>query len=486
MSTPQIFPYVPQTITVHLGPPDSDAQNVTVPFIDYIKNVASSEIYPTWDDDALRANILAQISFALNRVYTEFYRSRGKNFDITSSTAIDQKYIHGRNIFESIDRIVNEIFNDYIRRQGNIEPLAAQFCNGTTVTCAGLSQWGSENLARQGYSYLDILYRYYGYDIEIVTDAPIQNIRQSYPGYPIRRGSSGPYVQIVQTMLNRISNAYPAIAKVNPVDGIFGSQTEASVIQFQRIFNLTPDGIVGKATWYRMVSLYTGLLKLSELTSEGQRLYGFDLRYPDAISPGDQGRKVEVMQYLLAIIAEFYVNIPPVQIDGIYGPQTEQAVLAFQQMYGLPQNGVVDETTWNDMFDTFMGIIATSEEASAQIRFVVRPFPGETLTVGSRGADVRYIQQVINFLFLSDMQISPVSADGIYGQETANSVKEIQAQLGLPQTGEVDEATWNGIMDEYERALNSVNTSAEQFPGVTLSKGHRDTIHGVTTRPEES
>ena len=179
-----ITPYVPQFITVHLGPPDSNAENVTVTFPDYIKNVASSEIYPTWDESAIRANIYAQISFALNRVYS----SRGYDFDITNSTAIDQKFIKGRNIFENIDRIVNEIFNDYIREMGFAEPLAAKYCNGTTVTCEGLSQWGSENLAQQGYSTLDILYYYYGYNIELVNDAPIREFRDCnvdfLPRYP--------------------------------------------------------------------------------------------------------------------------------------------------------------------------------------------------------------------------------------------------------------------------------------------------------------
>ena len=152
-----VTPYIPQYITVHIGPAGQPGENVTVSFPDYIKNVASSEIYPTWDEDALRANILAQISFALNRVYTEYYRSRGYDFDITSSTINDQKFIKGRNIFDNIERIVDELFNTYIRRRGFVEPLSARFCNGTTVTCEGLSQWGSENLARQGYSYIDIL-----------------------------------------------------------------------------------------------------------------------------------------------------------------------------------------------------------------------------------------------------------------------------------------------------------------------------------------
>ena len=168
-----VTPYIPAQITVHLGPPTASAANVTVSFADYVKNVASSEIYPTWEDSALVANILAIISFALNRVYTEFYRSRGYDFDITSSTAIDQKFINGRNIFENVGRLVDGLFNTYLRRQGFVEPLAAKFCNGTTVTCDGLSQWGSQELAQQGLSSVEILRRYYGEDIEIVRNAPL-------------------------------------------------------------------------------------------------------------------------------------------------------------------------------------------------------------------------------------------------------------------------------------------------------------------------
>ena len=210
---PTILPFVPQNITVHLGPPDANAPNVTVPFIDYVKNVASSEIYPTWEESALRANILAIVSFALNRVYTEFYRSRGYDFDITSSTAYDQAFVNGRSYFASVSRIADELFNDYLRRPGFVEPLAAKFCNGTTVTCEGLSQWGSQNLAKQGYDSTRILRTYYG-NVEIVPNAPIRGITSSYPGTPLRRGSTGPGVVIVQVELNRIAQNYPAIPKI--------------------------------------------------------------------------------------------------------------------------------------------------------------------------------------------------------------------------------------------------------------------------------
>ena len=356
---PTVIPFVPQNITVHLGAPSAYAANVTVTFPDYVKNVASSEIYPTWDESAVRANILAIISYALNRVYTEFYRSRGYDFDITNSTAYDQAFVNGRSFFENISRIVDEIFNDYIRRPSFVEPLAAKFFNGTTVTCEGLRQWGSQNLAQQGYTSIDILRSYYG-NIELVNNAPVRGITTSYPGTPLRRGSSGPYVVIIQVELNRISQNYPAIPKLASVDGIFGSRTEASVRRFQEIFGLTPDGIVGQATWYALIRLYTAVTSLSELRSRGQQFYAINWQYPDALEPGDTGDKVRHLQYMLSVLSAYIPSIPNVNIDGIYGPATRAAVIAAQGYFGLPLTGATDDQTWDEIYDQFSGIETTS------------------------------------------------------------------------------------------------------------------------------
>ncbi len=395
-----ITPYVPQTITVHLGPPGSDAENVTVSFPEYVKNVASSEIYPTWEPAAIRANVLAITSFALNRVYTEYYPSRGYPFNITSSTAYDQKFIKGRSIFENISQVVDSIFNSYIRRIGFVEPLAAKFCNGTTTTCDGLSQWGSQAMAEQGADSITILRSYYGDNIEIVTNAPVMGIRYSYPGAPVRLGDRGEAVLRIQTMLNRISRDYPAIPKVQPVDGIFGESTEQAVIKFQQIFSLTPDGIVGSATWYKLVFLYVGVLDLAELVSEGQTFYAnaIPLEFSDVVAPGDTGEEVRVIQYLLSVVSEFYSNVPPVAVDGVYGPATRQAVIAVQQMAGLPQDGVVGEQTWQALYRLYAGIADTMTEYTNVIPEQYRPqlpesddtsltqYPGRPLTLGSTDA----------------------------------------------------------------------------------------------------
>ncbi len=414
---PVVVPYVPQRITVHLGTPNSNASNVTVSFSDYVKNVASSEIYPTWDESALRANILAIVSFALNRIYTEFYRSRGYDFDITNSTAFDQYFVNGRSFFENVSRIVDELFNDYLRRPGFVEPLAAKFCNGTTVTCEGLSQWGSQNLAQQGYTSDQILRSYYG-DIEIVRNAPIRGNVSSYPGTPLRNGSTGPAVVVVQASLNRISQDYPAIPKIPTADGIYGPRTEASVRRFQEIFNLTPDGIVGPATWYALVRLYTAVTDLAELRSEGQRFYSISWAPPGSLQVGDSGDKVRHLQYMLSILSEFIPEIPPLAVDGIYGTATRAAVIAAQRRFRLSETGTVDAKTWDEIYDQFSGIENTvlrdpesfpegQSAVSSQVRAVsnirrpstVNPqsgrtnyartstltqFPGRDLSVGSQ------------------------------------------------------------------------------------------------------
>ena len=379
---PTVIPYIPQRITVHLGSPNSDAENVTVNFVDYVKNVASSEIYPTWDESALRANILAIVSFALNRVYTEFYRSRGYPFDITNSTAYDQFFVNGRSYFSNISRLVDELFNDYLRRPGFVEPLAAKFCNGTTVTCEGLSQWGSQNLANQGYSSTQILRSYYG-NVQIVNNAPISGITSSYPGTPLRRGTSGPSVVTIQTELNRISQSYPAIPKINPVDGIFGAQTEAAVRKFQQIFDLSVDGVVGRATWYALVRYYVAVTRLAELRSQGQRFYANSWANSNPIEQGDRGIKVEHLQYMLSVLSEFIREIPNVTIDGIFGPATRNAVLAAQRRFELPQTGIVNAETWDEIYDQFSGIESTAWRDP-------QDFPYTSAIIGNTNPRARY------------------------------------------------------------------------------------------------
>lgn len=375
---PTVTPYIPRQITVHLGAPDSYAANVTVPFNEYVKNVASSEVYPTWDESALRANILAISSFALNRVYTEFYRSRGYNFDITSSTAIDQKFINGRNIFDNISKLVDQLYTSYIRKRGNIEPLAAKYCNGTTVTCSGMSQWGSQNLARQGRTAGEILRYYYGSDVELVNNAPVRGYTPSYPGTPLRRGSQGASVVQAQVMLDRVARNYPSIPRIDPIDGIFGSGTEASVRRFQQIFNLTSDGIIGRTTWYQLVRLYVGILELAELDGEGQMFLGSNWQAPASLQVGSTGVKVQQLQYMLRVMAEYVSTIETVEMDGIFGPKTEEAVIAFQRFAGLTPDGIVGPATWAALYSRVVGVVDSSNSLSS----LSAQYPGRAAQLG--------------------------------------------------------------------------------------------------------
>lgn len=348
---------IPNPITVHLGTPDSAASNVQVSFPDYVKNVASSEIYPTWPDAALRANIYAIITFALNRVYTEWYRGRGYTFDITNSTAYDQYFIYGRPIYESVSRIVDQIFNEYVRRQGQNAPYFTSFCNGTTSSCAGLSQWGTVSLANQGYTPIRILRYYYPDDVEIAETNAISNVVTSYPGTPLRAGSTGLDVQTIQTYLNRIRRNYPAIPAVTDETGVFGNSTRAAVTKFQSIFNLSADGVVGKSTWYKISSLYTAVTRLAELNSEGNTLGIGTVPPSSVLRQGDRGQDVITLQYLLDVISEYYAGIPSPAQDGIFGGGTRQAVIAFQRRMGLGADGIVGPSTWNALYSTYRGIV---------------------------------------------------------------------------------------------------------------------------------
>lgn len=460
-------PYIPSTITVHLGAPDSNAENVTVSFADYIKNVASSEIYPTWPENAIRANIYAQISYALNRVYTEWYRSRGYDFDITNSTAYDQSFVKNRDIFENISQIVDEIFNDYIRRQGNLEPLFAAFCDGREVTCDGLSQWGSVELANQGYVPYDILTYYYGDDIELVQNAPVQNITESYPGTPLSVGSSGRQVRTIQTQLNRISRDYPSIPKIPTTDGVFGVQTENAVKEFQRIFNLTPDGIIGKATWYKIKYIYVAVANLAELDSEGIRLSDIPKQFVFDVKQGDRGNPVRVVQYYLAFVAAYNNAVSAPSIDGIFGENTAASVREFQSAYGLPQTGVVDEATWNKLNEVYRGILE-SNPPMFQVNEPI-PYPGTPLRVGSSGEDVRVIQERLSYIADFYENVEKVDPTGYFGEQTKNAVNSFLRDMGMPENGFVGPGTWKLIEDTYFELMAGNMKTQGQNPGYTLN-----------------
>lgn len=442
-----VSPVIPEYITVHLGRPNEPARNVTVPFADYIKNVASSEIYPTWPESAIRANILAQITFALNRIYTEYYRSRGYDFQITNSTSIDQSFVYGRDIFENISRIVDEIFNSYLRRRGSTEPLFARYCDGVRVQCNGLSQWGTVELANRGYSTYDIIRNYYGDDVDIISDAPVGGVTESYPGTSLSLGSFSDDVNFIQRRLNRIARNYPSIPRINDPTGLFSEGTERAVIAFQRQFDLTPDGIVGSATWYAIERIYAAVKKLSDVNSEGVPPEDVTLLFSERLAEGDTGYPVRELQYLLAFIGSFLQEVRPIAIDGIFGQNTRAAVEDFQAYAGITQTGAVDAQTWNAIYGTYRELLASLPEEYYSSSTV--PYPGSPLRVGSTGAYVRTLQAYLNRISDVYTNIPKLTVDGQFGNATRGAVQAYQRIFGIEPTGVVAAYTWDSIASTY-------------------------------------
>lgn len=460
------LPIIPEYITVHLGAPSEPAENVTVPFISYIENVASSEIYPTWPENAIRANIYAQITYALNRVYSEYYRSRGYDFDITNNTAYDQAYVAGRDIFSNIRDIVGDVFNSYVRRQGSVQPLFAQYCDGRNVFCDGLSQWGTVGLANQGLTPYEILQYYYGDNIDIVTDVPIQNATSTYPNVPLRLGSTGDDVRTIQIRLNRISDDYPSIPKIVSADGIFTTDTEEAVRAFQRAFNLTEDGIVGKNTWYTIQRIYNAVKRITDINAEPIEITEVTRQYPGPLSEGDSGEAVFVIQYLLNYLSAYYNTIPPLTPDGIFGSATKAAVIDAQNTFGLNPDGIVGELTWNSIYDAYRGIVSTVPLRYTEGTTI--PFPGFTLRLGAQSDDVRVLQEYLNYISRTYTEIPNVNVTGYFGTMTDEAVKTFQTIFGLPSTGVVGFITWNAITSVYDDLFRGNNLNEGQYPGYVI------------------
>ena len=438
------LPIIPQTVTVHLGAPNEQAENVTVSFTEYIKNVASNEIYPNWPEAALRANILAQITFALNRIYTEYYPSRGYDFDITNNTLYDQAFRPDGEIFGNISEIVDEIFNNYIVRNGSIVPLYAQFCDGVYVQCSGLSQWGSVRLAEQGMNAFQILQYYFGDNIRLVLDAAVGDNTPSYPGVPLRRGSFGDDVLTIKRELNRIALNYPALPRISRLTGVYDFETEKTVTAFQEIFNLEPDGVVGKATWYKIKQIFAAVKRLSDITGEGLEISEVERRYTRSLRLGDSGVDVEALQYYLAFLGYFFPELPPIPITGYFGEQTRDAVFTFQKLYGLKVDGIAGRQTFGEVERAYRA--AVSELPANYQSAIGEPYPGRFLVFGDSGDSVRIIQRYLEIISRTDPQIPQVNVTGTFDEATRNAVFALQRQLGIEQNGAIGPVEWSRII----------------------------------------
>ena len=462
---------IPKNITVHLGKPAASARNVTVSFRSYIANVASSEVYPTWPESALRANIHCQISLALNRIYTEWYPSRGYSFNITNSTSYDQYYVHGRTVFDVMVRLTDDIFNTYLRKTGTVNPYYSEYCDGKSVTCPGLKQWGTVTLAKQGKTPLQILKYYYGSDIEIVRTNNIQAIPQSYPGSPLRQGDSGTAVFTLQRQLNRIAKDYPFFGKLT-VDGVFGPRMVSTVKTFQRQFNLTADGVVGRQTWYKISYIYVSVKDLAELTSEGETSSGTlsDGSWGGtALRTGSTGSAVEQVQFWLNTLAQYESALPSLAVDGSYGAATASAVRAFQRRYGLTVDGVVGRETWNAIYNEFRSIQSDNGTPNA--------YPGTALREGASGQNVRLVQFWLKIAHTVYSRLNDLTVDGTFGAATTAAVKRFQTYFGLTSDGVVGRTTWNKLYEVYNDIANKLLSSSlrpGEYPGI-LRRGSSGT-----------
>jgi len=440
-----VYPSIPEEIIVHLGEPNEAAKAISIPFIDYIKNVASSEIYPTWPEAAIEANILAQISFALNRIYNEWYPSRGYTFDITSLSKYDQKFVEDRVIFDVVSKKVDEIFNNYIYREGQIQPLFALYCDGRVTQCDGLSQWGSVELAKDGLNTLEILRYYYGDDVNIFENAPTGNLIGVYPGFPIESGEAGDKVRIIQRELNRISDNYPAIPKIPRINEVYDSYTEAAVKKFQEVFNLKVTGIVDQATWYKIKYIYNAVKKLNDIYSEGITEGEAEIKYGDKLKYSDTGAYVRVLHYYLGVIFYFDPDLPLLNINGVFDENTKEMVINFQNKYGLPGTGEVDAVTWEKMKEVYD--MTLKDIPTEYGKFEDEFFQGRVLSIGMTGEDVRQIQKFLLKICRKFGNIPGVRVNGVFDDLMERSVLKLQNQFGLPMSGVINPVTWYEIVN---------------------------------------
>ena len=443
------YPIVPNNITVHLGKPNEAVRNITVPFTDYISNVASSEVYPTWPTNALIANIYAIISFTMNRIYNEWYRSKGYNFDITSSPIYDQAYTENRSTYENINNIVEDIFNNYVVKDGQIQPYFTRYCDGRKTTCNGLSQWGSVSLANQGKKVIDILKYYYGNDISIKYNAPVGDNKEGYPGYEIGFGSAGNPVLAIQRDLRRIRENYPAIPDITDTYGIYNEETKKAVNKFQEIFNLPVTGVVDKATWYKIKYIYTSVKKLSDLYSEGLSEREATFLYEDELNYGDTGIEVEHIHYFLDAIAFLDSDIPRLAINSIYNDNSMTMVKAFQQKYGLPVTGIFTYKDWKVMKEVYKKILSSINPNYQN--YIDELYPDYFLVKGSTGNDVLRFQKFLLLICRYDKSIPGVRVNGIFDDLTEKSVLKLQKDYGFETNGIVGPLLWRKVVELSKR-----------------------------------
>ncbi|MBR1417246.1 MAG: peptidoglycan-binding protein [Bacilli bacterium] len=443
------YPIVPNNITVHLGEPNAAAKDITISFTDYLSNVASSELYPTWPRNSLIANIYCIISFAMNRIYNEWYRSKGYNFDITSSPVYDQKYTENRSTYENINNIVLEIFDNYVVKGSQIQPYFTTYCDGRVKTCSGLSQWGSVEQANLGKTPLQILQYYYGNDISIKYNAPVGDTSEGFPGDTVKIGYAGNPVLAIQRDLKRIRQNYPAIPDITSNLGIYDDETASAVRKFQEIFNLPITGEVDKGTWYKIKYIYNSVKKLGDLYSEGLTKDDVTFLYADELKYGDTGIEVEYIHYFLDALAFLDKDIPRLPTNSIYTNNTETMVKAFQEKYKLPVTGIFTYPDWTVLKNAYRNILESFPKEYQT--FVNELYPDYFLTKGMNGEDVRRFQKFLLKICQYDKSIPGVRVNGIFDDLTEKSVYKLQQDYGFDMNGIVGPLLWRKVVELSKR-----------------------------------
>ena len=429
----------------------------------------------SWPEEALRANIIAQVSLALNRIWTEWYPSRGYSFNITGSPGYDQAYVNGRTVFAVMERLTAELFSTFVQRSGDAEPYFTEYCDGKTVTCPGMKQWGTVDRAREGMNALQILRYYYGSRVQLVTTDNIAAIPSSYPGSPLRRGSTGTNVRILQKQLSRIAKDYPSFGKP-AVTGTFDEATENSVKKFQKQFSLTADGVVGRATWNKVSFIYVSVKDLAELTSEGETAEGTQSAggWPGTVlRRGSTGSSVEQVQFWLSDLAQFDSSLVRVTVDGSYGAATERAVRAFQQKQSLTADGAVGQRTWNALYTAWV---------DAQSDLGGTAWPGTALRRGAAGMEVRLVQFWLRLAADNYSALRTVTVDGSYGAATVSAVEAFQTLFGLTADGVVGRSTWNKLKEVGLAVANKIvaaNVAPGQFTTTTRAGSSGTAVRAV-------